>query len=597
MADIVLNRATHIEFPDNPEIDVNRTRIEQGSLLLEEILCDKNIVFGETNATRFEATVYNLVDVAGLKVKVYQTDIDGNNRRNLFEGYVDSCKQDKDGYYRKLVAYDAIYSKGNADVAGWWLHFWAVREEAPLKDLRNSLCDWVNIPHDTSVNLHNDDFVCTKTATLSSVSFNTVLSWICEIQCTIPHINRDGVLKFISLTNPRTVDISEAYEHTTSEFEGFITAPFDAIELYDYDGSLVATTNSTGAVASKNIYAIKDNSLLFNLVDTELNSPATDFVQTYLAQVSQIVYTPCTLNMIVSDLDLSLGDYIQAGAVTSIVLQNTLSGSLLVEQEIRSKGSEFSQDSSRTPTAEYLSIQKRTDDLRNEIITDDLLNYSYKNEDAYIVENTVTPIINVAIDMPKSSNLVFLATINLESVSTETREVKETVILNGEPCEMTRLEKVPVIVEGFFEWNGAEILSNKPTETYSEDGKHLFTLMFFSIGGREIGNTVTFKVFLTAKHGQVLIDKHQVNATIISKGSSAGNLPWDGTIKVEEAIPAIKIGKRPVLINNLSGGVTTEDQTPTSTPEDVENIGTILIRKPQIRIGDLDDSVESATTS
>lgn len=597
MADVVLDRVTHIEFPDNPEIDTGRIRIEQGSLLLEEILCDGGVSFGQTNATRFEATVYNLADVAGLKIKVYQTNNEGNNRKNLFEGYVDSCKKDRDGYYRKLVAYDAFYSKGNADVAGWWFHFWTARETASLRELRDSLCDWVNIPYDNSASLHNDDFVCTKTANLSSVSFNTMLRWICEIQCTVPHINRDGVLQYISLSSPHTVDITNAYDRTTSEFEDYVTDAIDTVELYDFNNKLAATTNSTGAVPSKNVYALKDNSLLFNLVDTDINSAASYFVYNYLAQVSNITYTPCTINMIVSDLNINVGDYVQIGQITSIVLQCTLSGSLFVEQEIRSSGNESQQDSSSTPTAEYLTIQKQTETLRSEIITDDLLNYSYTNEESYIIENEVVPVISVSIDMPKSSNLVFLATVNLESLSTETREVRETVIIDGKECEMVRTEKVPVVVEGFFEWNGAQILSNKPTETYSEDGKHLLSLMFFSIGGREIGNKVTFKVFITSKHGKVLIDTHQINATIISKGASAGNLPWDGTIQLKEDIPAIKINKSTSKFGTITDTVTTEEQIPTASPEDVEVFESIRIRMPQIRIGDIDDSVETSTTS
>lgn len=596
MADIVLNRATYIEFPDNIEIDTGRIQIESGSLLLEEILCDSGIVFGETNATRFEATVYNLVDVSGLKIRVYQTDIDGNNRRNLFEGYVDSCKQDRDGYYRKLVAYDAFYSIGNANVAGWWFQFWSTRETAPLKELRNSLCDWVGIRYNASTSLHNDNFVCSKTATLSSVSFNTILFWICEIQCTIPHIDRDGILQFISLANYSIVDISDSYERTNSEFEGFITAPIDAVEIYDYDNNLIATTDTTGAVQARNTYTIKDNSLLFGLANKDSVSTATEFAHNYLAQVNSIVYTPCTLSMIVSDLDLSVGDYIQAGHVTSIIMQNTLSGNLLVEQEIRSSGSEYLHESNKTPTAEYLSVQRSTELLRNEIITDDLLNYSYKNDDEYIIENVVTPIINVSIDMPKTSNLVFLATINLESLCTETREVREKLIIDGKECEVIRTEKVPVIVEGFFEWNGAEILSNKPTETYSEDGKHLMSIMFFSIGGREIGNKVTFKVFLIAQHGQIFIGKNQVNATIISKGSSTGNLPWDGTISITENLSAIKIGKRRSNINNLIDSVDTEGQIPTTSPDDVEIFESLRIHKSQTKLGDIEESVEPTTT-
>lgn len=595
MAEIILNRATYIEFPDNHEIDVRHIRIESGSLLLEEILCEGNIVFGETNATRFEATIFNLVDVSGLKIRVYQTDITGNNRRNLFEGYVDSCKQDRGGKYRKLVAYDAFYSIGTANVAGWWSQFWSSRQSATLKELRESLCDWVGIPYDPNISLHNDGFICTKTATLSSVSFNTVLFWICEIQCTIPHIDRDGILQFISLTGRPNVDISNLYEEGSSEFEGFTTAKIDTVELYDYDNNLVATTNTTGAVPSENIYAIKDNSLLFSLVDDEVNANATMFVLSYLAQVAQIQYTPCDLNMIVSDLDLNVGDYVQVGDITSIVLKNTLSGILLVEQEIQASGNEYLQDSGTTLTAEYLSIQKKTDNLKHEIITDDLLNYSHTNTEAYTIEGVVTPIISLSIDMPKSSNLVFLATINLDVTSTETREVHKPVIINGTECEMVYTEKVPVTVEAFFEWNGAEILSNKPTETYSEDGKHLMNLMFFSVGGREIGSKVSFRVFLKTLHGRAYIGENQVNATIISKGSSAGNLPWDGIIKVEEEFKSIKVGSFAPTIGTITETVLKGIEEPTPSMA-TDTIGIIAPNFGTVSIIGIDDSVEPTTT-
>lgn len=555
MAEIVLDRATYLEFPNNPEVNVRNIQIESGSLLLEEILCDGNLKLGETNATRFEATVYNLSDVSGLKVRVYQTTASGDNRRNIFEGYVDSCKQDKEGHYRKLVAYDALYSKGTANVAGWWFQFWSDKKSATLKELRESLCDWVSISYRTDISLLNDEFVCTKTATLSSVSFNTVLSWICEIQCTIPHIGRDGVLQYIALDNPYTVDISNLYERGSSEFEGFKTAPIDTVELYDYDGNLIATTNSTGAVPSQNTYTIKNNSLLFALTDPV---EATDFVLLHLEYLSKITYTPCDVSMIVSDLDIELGDAIQIGDTKSLVLQNILSGSLLVEQEIIASGNEYLQDSSNTPTAEYLSIEKKTENLKNEIISDDLLNYSYTNTDEYIIGEDAMSVISVSISMPKSSNFVFLATVNLETISTETREVIETVRLGEQEYEMVRTEKVPVVVEGYFEWNGAEILTNKPTETYSEDGKHLLSLMFFSIGGREIGSTITFRVFLKASHGNAIIGMNQINATIISKGSSAGNIPWDGTIKLKEAFSPFTFGEFVPVIGTISETVATE---------------------------------------
>ena len=198
--------------------------------------------------------------------------------------------------------------------------------------------------------------------------------------------------------------------------------------------------------------------------------------------------------------------------------------------------------------------------------------------------------------MPKTSNLVFLATINLESVSTETREVVENIKLNGEECEIVRTEKVPVVVEGFFEWNGAQILTNKPTETYSEDGKHLMNIMFFSIGGRHAGDISTFKVFLTARHGRVFIGENQVNATIISKGSSAGNLPWDGTITIEEAFKPIVVGEFIPAFGSIVDTVNDTTETPTEPPTATETVGPITPDFNNIQIVGIADTVEPTTT-
>jgi hypothetical protein len=298
--------------------------------------------------------------------------------------------------------------------------------------------------------------------------------------------------------------------------------------------------------------------------------------------------------MIVSDLSLEVGDRIKIDDTTSVILQNTLSGILLVEQEIQATGNEYLQNSSRTPTAEYLSIQKRTENLKDDIITDDLLNYAYMNNRPYDIENVVTPIITLSISMPHTSNLVFLATVNLESLSTETREVQEIVKFGDTECTMTRTEKVPVIVESFFEWNGAQILSNMPTETYSEDGKHLLNLMFFTIGGRPTGGEVTFKVFLRVKHGRVYIGENQVNATIISKGSSAGSLPWDGTIRVDETISTIKAGTFTPTIINIRETISTDEQTPTPSVA-IDTFGLIAPDFSGITIVGIDESVETTT--
>jgi hypothetical protein len=409
------------------------------------------------------------------------------------------------------------------------------------------------------------------------------------MQCTIPHIDREGKLRFISFTQHDAIDISDNYERNSSEFEGYRIMPFDAVDLYDYNGNRVATTNSQ----SKNPYIIKDNSLLFALTD---EGQAAEFVQQYLLKISHIQYTPCDINMIVSDLSLSVGDYIKIGDTTSIILQNTLSGSLLIEQEIQSSGGEYAQSPGKTSTPEYLSIEKKTDMMKDDIITDDLLRYAHTNDTAYEIGSVPTPIIELEIDMPNTSNLVFLATVNIETESTETREVRESVVFNDFSGELIRNEKSPVVVEGYFEWNDAVITSNKPTETYSEDGKHLLNLMYFSVGGRQAGALNKFRVFLSAKHGKVHVGAKQINATIISKGASAGNLPWDGIIKVEDKFSPITVDRFTTRLGNIVGTANTGVQVPTPYTA-ADTLKLITAQFDNISVAEVEDFVSPTTKS
>lgn len=578
--EIKYDRKTYITFPDNSEIDTSEIHIESGSLVLDEILCDSALNFGESNSNKFEAQIYNLTDVAGLKIHVYQiVDGDESNPVDLFVGYVDSCKQDTYGYYRSLVAYDALYHFGNVNVAGWWLKFWeevdkrgATQDlqqgEAYLHDLRNSLLEWMGIPYE-DVTLFNDDFKLTKSSTVSSLGFSSILSKICQLSAVFPNVDRSGILRFVSI-KPDTaplIDISNNYEQGSSEFEGYTTHPIEKVEIYDYNGNLIGSSDYDNPLEDANIYTISDNLLLFGLSgdvqesdeDTEkddtgtnldesdddktaITSEANEFAKKYLEEIKDIVYKPCTVNAIVSSLDYKLGTYFDTLKGRSIIMKNSMSGTMLVEQELSASGDEYLSETSSQYSDEYLSILKRTEDLEADILADDLINYAYTNDKAYDIDaSEAIEIVNIRVVTTTDTDLLFFCSVNLEATQTETETKSMTILFptdsGTEPKAISFENPKPVKVKASYTWNDGD-LEFYPQETYTA-GNHILTLVYFLSDVKK--DTVSnFRVILEVKDGSIHIDKNQIRATLLGQGAKASEIPWDGTLTFEETLNAVK---------------------------------------------------------
>lgn len=349
MPDILLNRETVILtapsdalFPRNdlypaddlyPYGEVREvTNIVAGSLKLDSLLAEKSIQFGQFYATKFEVQVYNEEDLSGRYIHVYQRE--GNVYHDLFTGVIDSCKVDKIGTDRTIVAYDKAYVTRQMNVADFWNSYWTIEgQTATLKQVRDALLGYYGIPHE-DVTLPNDNLVVSKNVDFTSCSLQQLLGSICELNCCLPHFNGNGYLEFIMLDTEATpVDISGKYEWMNSDFQDYVTAPISGIQFFDSDDQLKYTYGS-----ADNAYPIKKNVFLYNADDTTLNSVAS----TMMNYLQDIVYTPASLKMIVGSFDLDLGDYVHTEKGNFYILQNSYSGSQFVEQTIKAEGDEQS---------------------------------------------------------------------------------------------------------------------------------------------------------------------------------------------------------------------------------------------------------------
>lgn len=345
---MVANRETHILISDEglfpaeyiyPSDDLypydpsmrQVSNIVAGSLKLDELISEKVPQFGQMFATKFECTVYMEDDLSGKFIHVYQ--IVNGISRDVFAGKIDSCKLDKIGTDRKLIAYDLAYEKGKQNIAEWWERFWTGRTTATLKQVRESLLNSANIVYE-QIELPNDNLQVTKTVSLTSCTMTAMLRMICELNYCFPHMGRDGLMQFIVLnTEPEeTIDIADMYEGTNSTFEDYVTSDITGVQFYDSGNELKYTYGT-----ADNAYPVKENIFLYDKSTSVLQSIASEMMD-YL---SNFVYTPSTVKMIVGYMGLQLGYFVHTEKGDFYVMQNSYSGSQFFEQTIRAQGQEL----------------------------------------------------------------------------------------------------------------------------------------------------------------------------------------------------------------------------------------------------------------
>lgn len=297
--------------------------IASGTLKLDEMLMEDTISFGKCLSDKFEVTLYNCnLDIAKKRISVVQRI--GDVEYPVFSGIIDSSTKTDIGGYRDVIAYDLYYTKRDLDVKAWWDSVFSDNTKHTIKYLRESLLDYVDIPFVTS-KLINDDIEIGKIVSFDSVTLDTMLSLLCEYSNAIPHMNRNGIMEFIILSD-NLKSISNDYETgTSSTFEDYKTNKITGIQLYS-DNNTIAQYVGDEA----NAYIINGNVLMLNMTEKEIDTVLINI----LNEIKNIEYIPCTIAMLQSDWTLSLGDYIESKVGKHYIMQNSFSGSLLVEQSI-----------------------------------------------------------------------------------------------------------------------------------------------------------------------------------------------------------------------------------------------------------------------
>lgn len=544
------NRQTVITFPDDTDIPDITTGIVSGSLNLEEILCSSDLNFGEFNASSFSAQLYYDNNIKGKKIQVYQ--LVNNEKIAIFTGIVDSCIRDDHSYFRDLVAYDEAYEKRDTNVAEWWSSFWGTHTSATIKLIRNELLSYMNITY-IEKELPNDDLEITSDVSYDSLPFGDMLQYICQLQCCFPHMNRIGTLEFITLDTDtaNAVQIKDdEYENNNTTFETYSTARITQIQIDGGSNSIAATIGQEG-----NTYTISNNMLLSGLDSDILGQAATNILEAS----KNITFTPCTIKMLYNHLDLHLGQMITiSGGEHTYIMNNSMSGIQLVEQEIQIQADEYF-----NKTAGFSSNIGQIENIQT-MYKNNFYAYTYTNVKAIEVKDKPQSVIKFNLSATAKTDVIFMAmipiTLDLDGYVTATYSINKVVVPED-------------TVRAYYN-KGDNILTLVNYLTMDENGRLTFyvslnTEYIESVERQHTAKILSFENYIkTAKYTEQAVDttipklnikELAIKAVCFAKGL-AGEQKWDGTIDIAETFVGVTLGG--LSVANIKDSVNVKTQIP-----------------------------------
>jgi hypothetical protein len=512
--DVVFNRKTVISFPGTEIPSVENT-IAEGSLYLDEVLFTDKFTIGLCNANRFEVELYDFDTVSkGTPIYVYQevTETGTTSEVPLFTGYVDTCTTNRGRYEdsKKIVAYDCLFEYSGKNVASWWSGCFDSVDSVTVKELRDSLFDYLNIDYE-DVTLPNDNVKITHTQNVNTISFSAVLNYIMLINGTNAKCDRSGVVRFIVTSDREPIEIDDTYAQNTSEFDSYSIPAYTGVRIVN------STKNITVlAGTSTNVLEITDNMLLMKKSQASLQAIA----ERILDAIKDVTYRPASIDMIYTQLNILVGDRVKISDKEYLVCENILSGSLLVDQHITSVGAKAFEQATQT----YNATQK---EMQTEIAASSLKYYKFQNQSAVRVgEDESKPVINIRYTCSDTTVITF----------------QGCIIMDVDVIDETK----PAVIVAQYMINNELVQTYTPTETYFYfDGntqKH--TLNLFHYWDYEAGKLDVFRVYLTCTNCEVLINAFREEGLLSGMGL-VGEAAWDGIIEVEDNIISTRFATEP----------------------------------------------------
>lgn len=296
-----VHKNLNIYFPEL-DLSISHPNIYAESMRLKESILEKNsIEFVGCIASMFSIQIYGISsDLKGKKIEA-SISADDTDDIYIFHGVVDSAVKQSNKNYKKITAYDELYTKGNIDVSSWYN---SLTFPVSLKNLRDSLFEYIGITQEEK-ELPNDSILISKQYDPKSLQALSVIKAICQINGAFGIINRDGKFEYRILgkiSNPypsmylfpstnlfpaNPVVAVAAAERMASEIQAENFSFYKKVNYEEYEVKPVdkltirQNENDAGVTygAGTNNYIIQGNMFTYGLDNSTLKSVAANIYQ------------------------------------------------------------------------------------------------------------------------------------------------------------------------------------------------------------------------------------------------------------------------------------------------------------------------------
>ncbi len=299
------NKKLNIVFPEL-SINIPMSKIYGQSMFLAEMLMDgSNVEFVGCISSRFEIQVSGIFqNIKGKKIEA-SIIADDTEEIPLFSGIVDTAERQTNKNYKKIVAYDELYTKGNIDVAGWYNGLSFPRS---LKDTRDSLFAYIGLEQ-VDISLPNDNIMINKEYAPTTLKALSVIKALCQINGAFGIINRYGKFEYRILKEQQTkqgafpgitlfppfypgvlqdddgnkIQVNDVSFYKKVDYEEYSVKPVEKVTIRQTDSD-IGVTYGEGA----NNYIIQGNMFTLNLPEDTLRTIA----QNVHTNISNIEFVP-----------------------------------------------------------------------------------------------------------------------------------------------------------------------------------------------------------------------------------------------------------------------------------------------------------------
>lgn len=337
-------------------------------------------------------------------------------------------------------------------------------------------------------------------------TYRDVLYWLAQTLATFATIGRDGKLYLREYTSTETMTLDDSMRFQGSSFSDFVT---------EYSGVGYTDTDS-----QKYNYVSdgQDDKLTYNLGANPFMQYGTDSVKRQMAlnilnKLKVIAYVPFKTGYLNTPA-YDLGDVIRNTdgiAVNSKCCIMWYEYNFATGYQVEGFGQNPTLATARNKVDKDISgLLSRTD--KNTIQF-----YTFKNAEEVVVGDEQT------------KELIYIRFTTAES---------KQVTFQGEILVDADVDVDKLIGEITYRLDGAVITDYKPTETWSEDGKHIISLYY--VIDVEPNTLYRWQVLLNSDGGTLTVPIESARGTIWGQGLVAVGT-WDGYIDVEDTLSAISL--------------------------------------------------------